>query len=70
MRGGGFMMIGMVVGISVALIVGWLAGMLTHRRAERWCPADGSRLTCVQCQRAGVHQLGDIRHSPSIERRS
>jgi hypothetical protein len=35
--------------IVVALLVGWLAGMLTFKRSEHWCRACGTRLTCAAC---------------------
>jgi hypothetical protein len=41
---------------GVALF-GWVAGMWTHKRAERWCAACGAQLTCGPCQRAGLHSL-------------
>ena len=41
----------------LALLLGWLAGMLTGKRAERWCPVDGSQLKCVECAKAGLHLL-------------
>jgi hypothetical protein len=39
----------------MALVVGWLAGMLTRQRASHWCPYDGAKLTCPDCARAGLH---------------
>jgi hypothetical protein len=41
----------------IALVVGWLAGMVTRQRASRWCPYDGARLACLECARAGLHVL-------------
>jgi len=49
-----YLLIPMLAGVAV---FGWIAGMWTHKRAERWCPIDGSRLTCAQCQRAGLHEF-------------
>src|SRR5262249_45102118 len=45
------------IGTATPLLLGRLSGMLTHKRAERWCPVDGSRLQCLQCARAGLHVL-------------
>ena len=50
-------MLATVIGIGMALFGGWLAGMLTHKRAERWCPLCGSHLQCLQCAKAGLHVL-------------
>jgi hypothetical protein len=47
------------VTVLMSLLVGWLAGMLTHKRAERWCPVDGSKLKCFHCAKAGLHILED-----------
>ncbi|MDT5042642.1 MAG: hypothetical protein QOE51_3627 [Actinoplanes sp.] len=47
-----YLLIPMLAGVA---LFGWVAGMWTHKRAERWCPVDGLRLECVQC-RAGTHQ--------------
>jgi hypothetical protein len=32
-------------------LLGWVAGMWSHRWAKRWCPVDGSRLACPLCGR-------------------
>ena len=50
-------MLALAIYVILALVVGWLAGMVTHRRAERWCPVDGSMLTCPRCATAGLHVL-------------
>jgi hypothetical protein len=47
----------LAVSTVMALVLGWLAGMLTSRRASHWCPVDGSRLQCLECARAGLHIL-------------
>lgn len=44
-----YLLIPMLAGVAV---FGWIAGMWTHKRAERWCATCGSRLTCGSCQRA------------------
>ena len=49
-----YLLIPMLAGVA---LFGWVAGMWTHKRAEHWCAACGSQLTCVQCQRAKLHQL-------------
>ena len=51
-------MLALAIPVVLALVVGWLAGMVTHKRAERWCPVDGSTLTCRHCTTAGLHVLG------------
>lgn len=33
----------------VAIILGFLAGLLTFKHKQRWCPGCGSALRCVQC---------------------
>jgi hypothetical protein len=52
-------MLALVVSVGLALVLGWLAGMLTHKRAERWCPACGSHLKCLDCAKAGLHVLNN-----------
>ena len=49
-----YLLIPMLTGVA---LFGWLAGMWTHKRAEQWCPVDGSQLTCSRCQQAGLHHL-------------
>ncbi|MDT5030533.1 MAG: hypothetical protein QOC94_704 [Actinoplanes sp.] len=50
-----YLLIPILAGVA---LFGWVAGMWTHKRAERWCPVDGLRLECVQCrQRAGLDHL-------------
>jgi hypothetical protein len=41
---------GMVMAVTVlaALTVGFLAGLMTFRRASQWCPVCGLTLTCPQ----------------------
>ena len=40
----------MVLGVAVlaAMSVGFLAGLLTFRRAAQWCPICGVTMTCPQ----------------------
>ncbi len=47
-----------VAGVVASLAVGWLVGMWTRTRSDRWCPLDGSQLQCPECARAGTHVLG------------
>jgi hypothetical protein len=49
-----YVLVGAMLG---ALIVGWLSGMVTFKRSQSWCPACGSRLSCADCPRAGLHRL-------------
>jgi hypothetical protein len=49
-----YLLIPMLAGVA---LFGWVAGMWTHKRAERWCAACGSQLACGQCQPAGLHSL-------------
>lgn len=37
------------VGLAAALGVGWVSGMWTFKRAERWCAECGTNLTCEKC---------------------
>src|SRR6266545_2377870 len=48
----------MLVGMVLALLVGWLAGMVTRQRSSHWCPVDGSQLKCLECARARLNVLG------------
>jgi hypothetical protein len=57
-------MLATAASVGLALVLGWLAGMLTHKRAERWCPVCGSRLKCLECAESGRHVL-DGRRSAS-----
>jgi len=49
--------------VVVSLVVGWIAGMCTRKRSERWCPADGSELACLECATAGLHRFGSPANS-------
>jgi hypothetical protein len=42
--------------VAVASL-GWVAGMLTRRRADHWCIQCGTTLQCANCLRAGAHHL-------------
>lgn len=35
--------------VIAALVVGWLAGMMTFKRSEQWCTRHGTTKTCSQC---------------------
>ena len=59
------------VGIPVLLLamgLGWVAGLWTRRRTNRWCAACGAVLTCRDCTRAGAHQLDAGAGGPSRPR--
>lgn len=45
-------MIASVLAVIASLVIGWLAGMLTFRRAQRWCTTCGLSLTCPECDDA------------------
>jgi hypothetical protein len=47
-----------MVASVVALVLGWLAGMLTKARSSHWCPVDGARLSCPQCAKVYVRAAG------------
>jgi hypothetical protein len=49
-----YLLIPMLMGVA---FLGWVAGLWTRKRSEHWCPVDGSQLRCIQCLRAGAHQL-------------
>lgn len=44
----------MIIGMAVlaALIVGFLAGLLTFKRSEQWCPHHGITRVCPHCEHA------------------
>jgi hypothetical protein len=65
-------MIVAVLGSSLlALAIGWVLGMWTRKRSDRWCAVDGSKLVCVRCITTGAHSLGGLanlaRHSSTVE---
>lgn len=39
-----------VIATTAALVVGWLAGMVTLKRSAHWCQGCGARLGCVECR--------------------
>jgi len=41
-------MASVVVSVVAALPVGFLAGLLTFRKAQQWCPLCGVTLTCPE----------------------
>ena len=46
--------------IGVALL-GFLAGLLTFKAKQRWCPTCGATLACLTCrQRPAAAPLGNI----------
>jgi hypothetical protein len=44
-----YLLIPMLAGVAM---VGWVAGMWTHERAEQWCTVCGRQLDCGRCRRA------------------
>lgn len=38
-----------ILGLVLAVLVGFVAGFVTRKRSERWCPACGSTLCCPSC---------------------
>src|SRR2546421_9265687 len=44
----------LAVSTLMALVVGWLAGMLTPQRPSHWCPYDGAQLPRPECANAGL----------------
>ncbi len=57
-------MLALAVSTLMALVVGWLAGMLTRQRASHWCPYDGAPLACPECAKAGLHVLNNGGRQP------
>jgi hypothetical protein len=49
-----YLLLPMLAGMA---LFGWVAGMWTHKRAERWCMACGTQLSCGPCQRAEARSL-------------
>jgi hypothetical protein len=43
--------------LVTVVILGWVMGMVTRKRADRWCPQCGVTLQCPDCVRAEMHQL-------------
>jgi hypothetical protein len=57
-----------VIGIGlVVLPIGWVLGMWTKKRSSRWCPVDGTKLTCPHCATRAVHSHGS---QANLRRRS
>lgn len=50
----------LIFGITVliALLLGWLAGMLTSKQASQWCQVDGSQLRCLECAKSRPQTTG------------
>jgi hypothetical protein len=40
---------GYVVTVVVSLVLGFIAGLSTFQRSQRWCPSCGSGLFCMHC---------------------
>jgi hypothetical protein len=49
----------------VALLVGFLAGLLTFKRSLRWCRTCGLVLRCPECggRRSSAHPAADVRRA-------
>lgn len=47
-----------LIGIAV---LGWLAGMLTFKRSQTWCPRCGDSLDCVRCIYEAMNAESDKR---------
>jgi hypothetical protein len=45
----------LAIAVTAAILIGFLAGLLTFRRASHWCPDCGLTLTCPQ---HGHHTTG------------
>jgi Ser/Thr protein kinase RdoA (MazF antagonist) len=46
--------IAVLIGVVMASLVGWLAGMLTFKRSMAWCTECGETLGCLHCARRSV----------------
>jgi hypothetical protein len=41
----------MIIGaVVLALIAGWVVGMVTFKRSARWCLTCGATLACLGCR--------------------
>jgi hypothetical protein len=38
-----------LIGVIPALLVGFIAGLVTYRKSRRWCTACGATLHCPDC---------------------
>ncbi|MFB9234087.1 hypothetical protein ACFFWC_00825 [Plantactinospora siamensis] len=45
-------------------LLGWIAGMWTFKRSQRWCPTCGNALACPSC-RDGRHRQPKRTTSPN-----
>jgi hypothetical protein len=54
----------MVIGLAVTAssIIGFLAGLLTFKRSERWCPQHGTTKVCLLCERSMPPAVSRERH--------
>lgn len=37
---------GLTIAVGIALVAGWLAGLLSFKIKQRWCTICGATLTC------------------------
>jgi hypothetical protein len=50
-----------VVGVGVALVVGFLAGYCTFKRSLTWCSHCGQTLKCLNCLRVAQQSEASTR---------
>jgi hypothetical protein len=51
-----------ILGAVVLLVaLGWVAGMLTSKKASHWCPHCGRTMTCPECSRRPAPVTGRAR---------
>ncbi|MEV0726556.1 hypothetical protein AB0I37_27720 [Micromonospora purpureochromogenes] len=59
-----------IAAISAALVLGFLAGLLTFKRSLQWCRICGASLACLECsqplgaesaKQTGTRQPGNLR---------
>lgn len=46
------MPLSLAVTAGATATLGWIAGMWTLKRSQRWCPTCGDVLTCPSCRQA------------------
>jgi hypothetical protein len=39
----------LVAAVTAALVIGFLAGLLTFKRKQLWCPEHGETMRCPSC---------------------
>ena len=48
---------GTAMAVTAAVILGFLAGLLTFRQTSRWCPACGATLACSDVDCPGAPEM-------------